>query len=188
MRVALYARVSTADKGQDPETQLLKLRAVAVARAYELSGEPYIDFCSGKDSKRPALDRMIADARQGKFNLVLCTKLDRMMRSSKNLYNILQQLESWNVQFECADQDISTRGPSGKLLLAILSGVAEYERDLISSRVRDGIARRKSEGLPIGRQKGAKDKRKRKSRRSPLLGALPPIIPSSRKARGGDLA
>lgn len=150
MRVALYARVSTDDKGQNPETQLSKLRSVAQARNYEII-EEYVDFRSGKDDNRPELKRLLENAKAGKFQLVMVTKLDRMMRSTQNMLSILQRLESWGIAFECSDQEIDTKTPAGRLLFTVLSAIAEFERELISSRVKDGMARAKAEGKHVGR-------------------------------------
>ena len=78
MRVALYARVSTIDQGQNPETQLFRLREVAKARGWDIFDE-YIDFASGKDPNRPQLKRLMADAKQHRFDMVFITRIDRIM-------------------------------------------------------------------------------------------------------------
>jgi predicted site-specific integrase-resolvase len=111
MRVALYARVSTIDQGQNPETQLFRLREVAKARGWEIFDE-YIDFASGKDPNRPQLKRLMADAKQHRFDMVFITRIDRMMRSTKNLFNVLDDLDHYHVGFECSEQEISTKGSS----------------------------------------------------------------------------
>ncbi|MFH1579622.1 MAG: recombinase family protein [Thermoplasmatota archaeon] len=149
MKVALYARVSKADESQTPENQLLKLRQYAKERDWEVFGE-YVDMASGADANRPQLDRMMADARGNRFKLVLTVKVDRMARSTINLYAILQELADKAIAFECTDQDISTNSPTGKLLLSILAGVAEFERDLIRDRTKAGLARARTQGKVLG--------------------------------------
>lgn len=148
MIVALYARVST--DGQDPDNQMFRLREVAAARGYVVYGE-YIDVASGACSKRPQLDRMLADAKAGKFRKIMAVKLDRLARSVINLTTIMQQLEEWGIQVEFLDQPIDTSTPSGRMTTIILAAVAEFERELIRDRTKDGQARARSQGRSIGR-------------------------------------
>jgi DNA invertase Pin-like site-specific DNA recombinase len=164
MRVALYARVSTVDQGQNPETQLYRLREIARARGWEIYKE-YVDFASGKNPDRPQFKVLMEDAKQHRFDMIFVTRIDRVMRSTKNLFNVLEELEHYHVGFECSEQEISTKGAIGKLTLTILSGIAEFERDLILERSKEGTARAKAEGKLCHRPKGSKDSKKRKSRK-----------------------
>jgi putative DNA-invertase from lambdoid prophage Rac len=150
MKVALYARVSKADESQDPENQLSRLRSYAGDRGWTVFRE-YIDKASGADANRPQLDRMMADARARRFSLVLCVKVDRLARSVPNLYLILSEFDGRGVKFECTDQAISTNSPTGKLLLSVLAGVAEFERELIRDRTKAGLARARLQGKRLGR-------------------------------------
>jgi len=150
MKVALYARVSRADNDQDPENQLIKLREYAHSRGYEIVGE-YVDRASGALPSRPQLDRMLADARGHRFNVIISVKLDRMGRSALNLLGMLEELERLRVGLICTDQAFDTTGPEGKLLFTVLSGVAEFERELIRERTKDGLARAKAQGKRLGR-------------------------------------
>jgi len=152
MKVALYARVSKADDSQDPENQLMRLRAYATERGWEIFDE-YVDMASGADANRPDLDRMVSDAMRRRFGLVLTTKIDRVARSTPNLYSLLSKLDSRGIKFDCTDQDISTNTPTGKLLLAVLAGVAEFERDLIRERTKAGLARARAQGKQLGTPK-----------------------------------
>ena len=81
MKVALYARVSTNDQGQNPETQLYRLRQIAQARGWEIYKE-YIDFASGKNPNRPAFQKLMLDAKAGCFGILFVTRVDRFMPSS----------------------------------------------------------------------------------------------------------
>ena len=148
MRVALYARVST--KGQDPDNQLLRLEEYARTRAYEVV-DKYIDTASGADAHRPRLDAMVRDAKRRRFDKVVCTKLDRLARSVINLSMLMADLEAWGVAVEFIDQPIDTSTPSGRLTTTVLAGVAEFERELIRDRTRDGLARARAEGRTGGR-------------------------------------
>lgn len=149
MKIALYARVSKADESQDPENQLMRLRSYANERGWIVYDE-YVDMASGADANRPNLDRMVSDAMRRRFEMVLTTKIDRVARSTPNLYSLLSKLEGRGIKFECTDQDISTNTPTGKLLLAVLAGVAEFERDLIRERTKAGLARARAQGKHLG--------------------------------------
>lgn len=163
MKVALYARVSTDDQGQNPETQLFRLRDIAKARGYEIYDE-YVDFRSGKDANRPEFQRLLADCKGHKVDLIMVTKLDRMMRSTANLLNVLKALKKWHVDLECLDQPIDTRSAAGQFFVTMLGAIAEFERELTRDRVKDGMARARAEGKLCHRPKGSTDKKKRKKR------------------------
>ena len=150
MKVALYARVSTSEDRQDPENQLRRLREFASARGFEVVKE-YVDRASGADPNRPALTAMMEAARKGQIGAIAIVRLDRIMRSNINLQRILEDLESWNVRLICLDQPIDTSSPIGRLLVTVTGAVATFERELISERVRDGMARAKAEGVHVGR-------------------------------------
>lgn len=112
MNVGLYARVSRSDATQNPENQLLRMREYAKSHGWTVHKE-YVDEASGADQNRPALDEMLSDARARRFSVVLCTKIDRIARSTANLYSILSALEDRGVGFECTDQDISMKSSTG---------------------------------------------------------------------------
>ena len=156
MKVALYARVSKGDDSQDPNNQFIRLRQYAQDQGWAVAGE-YVDTASGADQWRPQLDIMLRDARAHRFELVLTTKVDRIARSVRNLYEVLKDLEASGVQFRCTDQDISTQTATGKLLLNVLASVAEFERELIRDRTKAGLVRARSQGKTLGRPNVAID-------------------------------
>lgn len=156
MKVALYARVSTSEDRQDPENQLRRLREFASARGFEVA-EEYVDIASGADPNRPALTAMMEDARKGRVSAVAIVRLDRIMRSTINLLRVLEDMEAWGVHLICLDQPIDTSTPSGRLLTTIIGAVATFERELISERVKDGMARAKADGIHIGRPRSNLD-------------------------------
>lgn len=153
MKVALYARVST-DK-QTVDNQLIRLRDFANIHKYEIV-EEYTDVISGASAHRPSLDKMLKDAKFKKFNVVLAVKLDRLGRSVINLQNVLKELDSYDVRIKMLDQDIDTTTSSGRLMFTLLGAMAEFERDIITERIHDGIERAQKEGTksgkPIGRE------------------------------------
>lgn len=164
MKCALYARVSTEETKtrlsknmeervrQDPEVQLSILREFTKARGYEVV-EEYVDRASGRNSQRPALDRLLKDAYKHRFDAIIITRIDRMMRSVRNLLNILNDLESWKVGLICTEQQIDTTSAMGRLITTVIGAVAEFESEMISERVREGIERRRQNGQPVGRPK-----------------------------------
>ena len=95
-RAALYMRVSTLD--QHPETQLLDLRQMASHRGYEIVHE-YTDRISGAKAKRPGLDQMMADARRGRFEVVLVWASDRIASSVKHFLDVLDDLNRLNIEY-----------------------------------------------------------------------------------------
>lgn len=148
--VCLYARVST--KGQDTDNQMIRLEEVARARQYDVY-KRYEDVASGKNANRPALDQMMIDAKQHKFDKILVTKIDRIARSTINLLNLLTELSNAHVTVEFLDQPIDTGSASGKLTMTILGAIAEFERELISDRTCDGLAKADAQGRHGGRPK-----------------------------------
>jgi DNA invertase Pin-like site-specific DNA recombinase len=149
MRAALYARVSTSD--QHPEVQLHALEAYAQTRGLEVY-QAYVDKgVSGARDRRPALDRLLADARRRRFDVLAVTKLDRLARSVRHLTTLAGELEALGVDLVVLDQAIDTSTPSGKLLFHVLGSIAEFERDLIRERTRAGLEAARRRGAQIGR-------------------------------------
>src|ERR1700761_3272590 len=99
MRVALYGRVSTLDKGQDVNMQMKELRDYAVRRGWQVEGEYADNGVSGAKESRPELNRLMADAKLRKFDVVAVWKLDRFGRSLKHLVMTLADLESLGIAF-----------------------------------------------------------------------------------------
>ena len=147
-RAVLYMRVSTVD--QHPETQLHDLRQMAAQRGYQIVQE-YTDRISGTKAKRPGLSQLMADARRGRFDVVLVWASDRIARSVKHFLDILDELCRLNIEYVSFRENIDTGGPLGRAIVIIIGAVAELERNLIIERVRAGMRRAKLEGRHIGR-------------------------------------
>ena len=148
-RAALYARVSTPD--QHLETQLYDLRKLAAQRGLEVTREYCDRGISGSKAKRPGLDAMMADARRGEFSVVLVAAFDRIARSTKNFLEIVDDLNSVNIEFISAREAIDTSGPMGRMFLTMVGSIAELERSLIVERIKAGMRRAKIEGRRLGR-------------------------------------
>ena len=147
-RVALYARVSTAD--QNVDTQLIELRAVAKQRGLEVIGE-YVDHISGARAKRPGLDRMLLAVRHAKVDIVMVWAFDRMARSVRHFLEVVDELDHHHVQFVSLRENVDTSQPVGRMFITIVGAFAELERSLIRERVAAGMRRAKLEGRKLGR-------------------------------------
>jgi DNA invertase Pin-like site-specific DNA recombinase len=158
-RIALYARVSTPEQTVAP--QLDALRAYAAARGLDAAGE-YVDHgVSGAKARRPALDRLAADARRRRFDAVACVKLDRLARSVHHLVTLARDFEALGIDLVVLDQAIDTSTSTGRLLFHILGSIAEFERDLIRERVSAGMKAARRRGARIGRPRALRGVRGR---------------------------
>lgn len=151
MRVALYARVSTRDRDQNPETQLRPMREWAAARGAVIVAE-YVDHASAADLRgRKEWRQLLDDCQRRTFDLVMVWKLDRYARSSLDALQWLERIDGHGVGFRILTQDIDTTTSAGRLVFAVLAAVAEMERELIRERVSAGMDRARSEGKRLGR-------------------------------------
>ena len=147
-RAAVYVRVSTVD--QHPETQLNELRTFAAQR-FQIVQEYTDHGFSGTKARRPALDKLMEDARRHKFDVLIVWSIDRLARSTKHLLQTLDELNGLGIQFLSQREAIDTEGPLGRAIVVIVSAMAELERCVIIERVRAGMRRAKLEGRRIGR-------------------------------------
>jgi DNA invertase Pin-like site-specific DNA recombinase len=150
-RVALYARVSSANGQQDPAMQLSELRAFARARGFQVVNEFVDRGVSGAKESRPQLNQLVIDARQRKFDCVLVWKLDRFARSLKHLCNALAEFEALGIAFVSLRDNLDLTTPSGRLMFQIIGAMAEFECSLIVERVKAGLRNAKSKGRQLGR-------------------------------------
>jgi DNA invertase Pin-like site-specific DNA recombinase len=157
MRVALYARVSTANNGQDPTMQTRELREYCERRGWTVAGE-YIDVgISGTKEKRPELDRLMADAHRRRVDVVAVWKFDRMARSDSHLLLVLETFGALGIHFVSLSEAIDTATPAGKMVFTVLGAVAELERSLIVERVKAGLRNARAKGKRLGRPKVSVD-------------------------------
>ena len=119
-KVGLYGRVSTTDKGQDPELQLKDLRAYSNARGWKVFGE-YVDKGeSGAKDRRPQLDRLMEDARKRRIDGILVWKLDRFGRSLKSLVTTLEELRALGIQFVSYTENLDFSTPAGRAMANLI--------------------------------------------------------------------
>src|SRR5256885_12393892 len=150
-RVAVYARVSTLNHGQDVGLQTRELRQFAEARGWTVAGE-YIDSgISGTKDSRPELNRLMADAHRRRFEVVCVWKFDRFARSVSHLLRALETFSSLGIAFVSLSEQIDTTTPTGRMIFTVLGAVAELERSLIAERVRAGLRNARAKGKRLGR-------------------------------------
>ncbi len=151
MKVAIYVRVST--RKQDETNQLPRLRELSASRGYEIYHE-YSDEASAKDANRPGWKALMQDASEHRFDAVLVTKLDRVMRSLVQLNITMENLQAYGVSLICADiGEIDFRSPMGKVQMQIIGAIAEWEREIIVQRTKEGIEAKKAKGVRMGRRR-----------------------------------
>jgi len=152
MKAAVYARVSTYDKGQEPLTQLLPLREYCDRAGWDY--EEFVDYQSGVDGKRPEFNQMLLRIKRREFDVLVVWKLDRLARSLHHLIDVLHgELKPRNIQFISITEAIDTTTPAGELVFNILGAMAQFEHDLIAERVKAGMDRARKQGNRIGRPK-----------------------------------
>ena len=151
MKVGIYVRVSTADKGQDPELQLGPLRKYASARGWDFL--EYVDLGeSGVKERRPGLDRLMEDARKRRLDGILVWKLDRLGRSLKHLLTMFEEFQALGIQFVSYTENMDFATPAGRAMASLIGVFAEFERDLIRERVRAGLENARRKGKRPGRR------------------------------------
>lgn len=154
-KALLYSRVSTNDKGQNPEVQANELRRYCQARGWKIQEEVVDHGFSGGTDQRPGLKRLMAAVRTREVDVVVVTKLDRMARSLKHLISLLDEFQSLGVLFVSVGDQIDLSSASGRLMLHIVAAFAEFERGLIRERTLAGLAFARSKGKQLGRPKQA---------------------------------
>ncbi len=161
MRMALYARVSTRDKDQNPETQLLRLRQFVSQHPDWRVTQTYIDQASANDLlHRTAWRTLQDDALAHRFDAVVVFKLDRAFRSVKHMHDTLAIWDPLSIGFLSAQEGFDTTTALGRLLLNLLASLAEFELETIRERVKAGMDRAKHQGKTIGRRKITDDPEK----------------------------
>ena len=150
-RVALYARVSTSNHGQDVTLQTRELKEFIAYRGWQFAGE-YVDLgISGSKVRRPELDRLMADAHRHQFDAVIVWKFDRFARSVSHLLRALETFQELGIDFVSLSESLDTSTPAGKMVFTVLGAVAELERSLIVERVKAGLRNARAKGKRLGR-------------------------------------
>ena len=155
MKIAIYCRVSTEDQDADKQEEIN--REYCKRHGHEVY-KVYKDIISGTNFSRKEFNKLLEDMRHYKFDGVLVTKLDRLGRSLQHLLSLIDDFNRKGIHFIASTQNIDTTSSSGKLQLQIMGAFAEYERNIISERTKEGMRK------AIGVGKRGKDKFPRKRR------------------------
>ncbi len=147
-RAAIYVRVST--NQQETEMQKAELKEYCDNRGWSHTLYPD-EGKSGARIDRPELNRMLADMRKRKIDVIVIWAFDRLARSLKQLLNIAEECQSMGVDLVSLKQNVDTTLPAGRLTFQILGAVAEFEREMLRERVRAGMAQAKRAGKKVGR-------------------------------------
>ena len=154
MKVAIYARVSTDDKGQDTENQLMQLRQYCIAKGYEVYREFTENVTGTGKKRRPEFEEMMEDARRRKFDVLLVWSYDRFSRGGLKDIHYISDLNQWGVKFISYQESfLDTTSEMGELLTPIFAWIAKQEAKKISERTKAGLARAQSQGKKLGRPK-----------------------------------
>ena len=158
MRIALYARVSTRDKDQTPDTQLYPLREFCRQSGWTDVTE-YVDLASATDLKRRvAWNQLLEDARHKKVDLIIVWRMDRAFRSVLHAAQTLESLKLWNVGLKSYQEAwLDTTSPMGEMMYYITIAYAQLEKSLIAERVKAGMDRAQRQGKALGRPRVAED-------------------------------
>ena len=151
MKTAIYVRVSTNNKGQDTDNQLMILRQYCTDMNYQVYDE-YVDEVSGGTSDRPSFKRMFTDASKHKFDMVLFWSLDRFSREgTRTTIHLLEQLEQYGICFRSyTEQYIDSSGIFKDVIISLLSTLAKQEKLRQSERVIAGLKRSREKYGRIG--------------------------------------
>jgi len=172
VKTAVYARTSTSDRDQDPETQLIPLREFVKAQGWETYRE-YVDQAPATDLAHCIQWRqLLDDASKRRFDLVLLWRMDRGFRSVLDAATTLERLRSWGVGLRSYTEPwLDTTSPFGEALYYITVAYAQLERGILRERVKAGMERARRQGRRIGRPR-VTDHRGFKSRFGAVLERL----------------
>lgn len=150
-RALLYARVSTADKGQDWHAQIEELEAVSAQRGWTVMGH-YHDTTSGAKSSRPGLNAAMARARAGGVDIFAAVSTCRFARSVLHLLHLVDDLEACGVKVSATREGaLDATTPQGRAFLTVRGAFAELERSIRADSVREALAVRRARGVKLGR-------------------------------------
>jgi DNA invertase Pin-like site-specific DNA recombinase len=160
VKAGLYARVSTAEQTLDQ--QLLELREVASARKYETV--EYVDRgLSGAlpEHRRPALQKMMDDAKRGKIKVIMCWDVSRLGRSVQIVVDLVERMRGFNVQFTTLRDNIDTTTAQGEFQFHVFAAMAQLARKMIGQNTRAKLALLKDQGVKLGRPHVGRQKKRK---------------------------
>ena len=151
-RVGIYARTSLGTDRQDITRQVSELKEIVKNHNWELI-DTYVDEgYSRTTTSRPELNRMMRDANIRKFEMVITLELSRLGASLKNMIEIVDKLREKKIQLFIVNQQIDTSTATGYMFFSIMTSISNYEKELISERVKSGLENAKRKGIKLGRK------------------------------------
>lgn len=153
MRCVTYRRVSTEiqrEEGFSLEAQKLRLKSFADSQGWTIVDDYADEGYSAKNMNRPALQRLIADMKLKKFDVILIYRLDRFVRSVADLHNLLRMMDTYDVKFKSATESFDTTSATGRMFISIIATLAQWERETIAERVYDAMLKRSEQGKRNG--------------------------------------
>ena len=155
-KTAIYARVSTSDQSCD--RQIAELTAFAQRGDYDVVSI-FKETASGTSANRSARNRLIDLAQARKVDAILVTELSRWGRSTQDLLDTMNKLAGWEISVVAmSGMAFELETPHGRMMATMLAGIAQFERDLLSERVKSGLAAARARGKKLGRQPGHRPK------------------------------
>lgn len=155
-KAAIYARVSTSDQSCD--RQVSELTAFAERSDFDVI-DIFKETASGTSANRSARNRLIDLAQARKVDAILVTELSRWGRSTQDLLDTMNKLAGWKVSVVAmSGMTFELETPHGRMMATMLAGIAQFERDLLSERVKSGLAAARARGKKLGRQPGQRPK------------------------------
>ena len=151
-RVGIYARTSLGSDRQDITRQVSELKQIVKNHNWELI-DTYVDEGYSRTTiSRPELNRMMRDANIRKFEMVITLELSRLGASLKNMIEIVDKLREKKIQLFIVNQQIDTSTATGYMFFSIMTSISNYEKELISERVKSGLENAKRKGIKLGRK------------------------------------
>lgn len=160
MKAAIYVRVSTHEQTVEQQIYPCQKWCDLNGYEYELFAEEGV---SGAKTSRTMLDRMLQRMRKGDFHAIVVWKLDRLGRNTQHLLQLSEEFRNKRVKLVCVTQNIDTDRPEGRMFFTIIASFAELEREFTMERIRLAMETKKRKGIKLGRPKGCKDKKPRRT-------------------------
>jgi DNA invertase Pin-like site-specific DNA recombinase len=148
-RAVIYARVWAPE--EDISAQVCYLRQLARQRGFEVVAE-YKDIASGAKARRPGLEALMADSKQGRFSVVLTNRLACLSKGIKHLLQLTERFRTLHIDLISAQEAIDTSTSTGKLFFDAMASLNQCESELVKEHIRVGLRRKKLDGFQLGRR------------------------------------
>ena len=151
MKTAIYCRVSTSDKNQDVNLQLIPLREYVQRQGWTIFKEYIDEGYSGSTTNRPGFQALLKDCRRRLVETVAIWKLDRLFRSLENFVQVASELQSLNIRLVSLTESIDLGTSQGRLMANLLAIFSQFEKEILQERIREGLVNARRKGRKLGR-------------------------------------